>query len=659
MLMSSLVSASRWLAVLACLGAFPLLGLAQPRFDLQGGEYAVVGSLPGDQVFPQVALNPNGGYIVWQDNATDGDGYGISARKINPTLSGALGVFRVNAAGSGDQAFPQVALLSNGGAVFAWQSTVKGSTRVLARFLNPDGTFATSDIPVSNYTGGDQTTPVVASLQDGTAVVVWSSQGQERSPDGKPVAYGMQGVFAQRFSSNGEKIGPEFQVNSTMTLNQRTPAVAALANGNFVVVWVSEIYRGMRYTQDPSGRSEMGAGVETYDVILNGQVFDANGNPSGSELSFTANELICANPAVASSPDGFAISWSGKPNRPLTDLEHQGGWDIYARLFTPDGTPRGAEFRVNTYTFGDQFRPRMAFQDGFYFVLWTSLMQDGSFEAVVARLINGAGTDFMSTEFRVNTTTAGKQIYPTVASTGAHAFLTVWSCFVGGLDSFDLYAQRYASSAEPVLAPPAPPYVSALSQTRLSVTWPELSGYSGVKYEVYVDQNATPVVVESNSAIIVSLQPDSTHTFRLAYLLANGTRSTLSQPATGKTWAEDTNYDGLPDDWQAQFFGADPSKWPGATADSDGDGATNLQELLAGTDPTDPASVLRVRITTTSQGPRLEWNTKPGSIYQVQSRGGDETWVSIGTPRFAAGDTDSIPLTGDQSVALYRIIRVR
>jgi len=398
--------------------------------------------------------------------------------------------------------------------------------------------------------------------------------------------------------------------------------------------------------------------MEVYDVVLNGRLFDAAGQPISGELALTGSELVCANPVVVGTADGFTIAWSGKPNRPLTELEHQDGWDIYARLYAFNGTASQPGFRLNTYTLGDQYRPMMAFQDGIHLILWTSLQQDGSFEGVVARLLT-SNREFLSTEFRVNSTTAGKQIYPSVAATGEHSFLTVWSSYVGGQSSFDLFAQRYASSAEQILAAPAAPFVSAISQTRLSVTWPELAGYPGVKYQVYVDQSTTPLVVENNSAVIVSLQPDSTHNAKLAYLLPNGPTSAVSQAGTGKTWAEDANYDGLPDDWQARSFGADPSKWPSANVDSDGDGASNLQELLAGTDTADNASVLRVRILSTSQGPRLEWNTEPDYIYQVQLQGGDVAWVSIGTPRFAAGKSDSIPLTGDQSVALYRVIRLR
>jgi hypothetical protein len=656
--MSSLLSACKRLGLLACLGAFPWMAWAQPGFSLQGGEYRIIGPLRGDQVFSHLALTPYGGYLVWQDNATDGSGYGISARRINRSLSGALGVFRVNEHGAGDQTLPKTAMLSNGGAVFVWQSAVQSTSKVYARFLKPDGTFATGDVLVGAPDEHHQVTPVVTSLSDGNVVVVWSSTDQERHPDGREVVGGMQGVFAQRFTPAGAKLGPRLQINTTTPLNQRTPAVATLANGNFIVVWVGEAYRGLVLNRDITGRTQLGGGLPIYDVVLHGQIFRPDGARVGPELKLSSELLISANPEIASSENGFTVVWTGKPNRTVSEPELNDGWDIVARLFRLDGSAAQPEFRVNSHTYGDQFLPKVSSQNGINFVLWTSLEQDGSREGVIGRLITADGK-FLSREFLVNTLTVGSQVYPALAGNGAHDFLAVWSSFVGGENSFDLFAQRYSSTPEQVLAAPAAPYVSALSQTRLSVTWPELAGYEGVTYELYVGQNASPVTLSNNSATITALQPDSSYSFRLAYVLADGKRSGLSESATGKTWAEDLNYDGLPDDWQARYWGPDPSKWPPAEVDSDGDGATNLQELLAGTDPTDRSSVLRIRMESSDQGWRLEWTAQPGSIYQVQVRAESGSWTSIGTPRFAAGTVDSILLSGDGAVALYRVIKVR
>ena len=112
-------------AICFCWGLFlgiPAAVFAQTNYyTTNGTEYAIIGSLPGDQVFPDAAVTPSGGFVVWQDNITDGNGWGVSAQRLDSTLSGTLSTFRVNAQGTNDQENPRVALLKNGGAAFVWQ----------------------------------------------------------------------------------------------------------------------------------------------------------------------------------------------------------------------------------------------------------------------------------------------------------------------------------------------------------------------------------------------------------------------------------------------------------------------------------------------------------------------------------------------------------
>ena len=117
--------------------------------------------------------------------------------------------------------------------------------------------------------------------------------------------------------------------------------------------------------------------------------------------------------------------------------------------------------------------------------------------------------------------------------------------------------------------------------------------------------------------------------------------------------------DGLPDDWQRLNFGTKTSDWDAPNVDSDGDGASNWQEFLAGTDPRDPESVLKTRITNSPQGRRLSWNTVAGGVYQLQVTTDFQNWSSLGSPRFAVGTTDSVLLTGPQGVSYYRVVRVQ
>jgi hypothetical protein len=137
-----------------------------------------------------------------------------------------------------------------------------------------------------------------------------------------------------------------------------------------------------------------------------------------------------------------------------------------------------------------------------------------------------------------------------------------------------------------------------------------------------------------------------------------GARSALSEAGSGTTWADDENLDGLPDDWQSTFWGL-VGPWPAPNVDSDGDGASNASEFLAGTDPSNAQSVLKTWITRGAQGARLNWNTQSGFIYQVQtSEDFGASWTNLGAARLAAGASDAI-LIGSGRAGFYRITRVR
>src|SRR5438477_385707 len=72
------------------------------------------------------------------------------------------GAFRVNQRAAGDQQKPQVATLSNGGAAIVWQGGGQRFASVYARFLNPSGTFTTTnDVRLNTITNTDQVTPAV------------------------------------------------------------------------------------------------------------------------------------------------------------------------------------------------------------------------------------------------------------------------------------------------------------------------------------------------------------------------------------------------------------------------------------------------------------------------------------------------------------------
>src|SRR5205807_10349236 len=121
------------------------------------------------------------------------------------------------------------------------------------------------------------------------------------------------------------------------TANQREPAVGVGAAGDFVIAWESH------FEQEGSG----------YGVYA--QRYSAAGAPQGGEFrvnTFTAGQQTV--PVVALDAEGDAvIAWQ-------SDGQEGAGYGVYTRQFSSGGAPLGPEFRVNTFSTGDQASPCVA-----------------------------------------------------------------------------------------------------------------------------------------------------------------------------------------------------------------------------------------------------------------------------------------------------------
>ncbi len=663
---------ARKAAVILSLGfvlVLPATLFAQTNYYATNGtEYAIAGQLPGDQVFPDVALNSSGGFVVWQDNATAGGSLEICATRLDSTLSATTwSDEQVDAQASNDQENPRVALLNNGGAVFVWQGGLEGvNQHIYARFLTSSNNWlTTSDLMVNTFNQSYQVNPAVAVLNDSNVVVVWSSFDEAASNS-------MQDVYGQILSPTGQKIGGEFLINQFTAYNQRNPTVAALANGGFVVAWVSEQERAAAPNWGTNTSYITASSIPPVSVDVYARLFNSNGiaatNGLGNTNEFVVNADFkpCANPAVAAGSDGgFMITWCARDTVNLAN-----GWDIYACPFS-SAAAAGQVFEVNSYTFGDQYVPRISSIGTDYLIVWTSMGQDGSREGVFGQFVHDSGTNsaFTGVEFLVNTTTVNSQMDPAVASDGVGQFLAVWTSFTGIQYGFDLYAQRYVNVADALFPMSAPnvwaPFtvISNVYQPQLVVSWPPVQGISIANFNVYVDGAMTPTAVVPSATTnnwyswtmtaANGLTAGSTHTFTVSYVTTDGGQSPPSPSASGTAW-QSGDYYGVPFQWMEQYYGDNFSAWPSGTAPLVPGGPTLSQVFMTGGNPTNSATWLSTSLVQTRLGMALIWNTQPGLTYQVQQTTNFGAWNNVGTPIYAAGTNDFI-YVGGTSAGFYRV----
>jgi hypothetical protein len=572
---------------------------------------------------------------------------------------------RVNVTGTNDQENARVALLNNGGAVFVWQGGVEGFQHIYARFLTPTNIWmTTTDVVVSVPTNNFQVNPAVAVLNNGNVVVVWSSFNQAG-------ANSLLDVYAKILSPSGQTVSNEFLVNQFVTSNQRTPAVAALAGGGFVVAWVSEQERATAPVLGTNSTYYTVNSTVLPSVDIYARLYQGNGVPSGGEFLVDTGFNPCANPAVAAASDGsFLVAWSAR------DMVTFGnGWDIYARPFSAGGAG-GSVARVNTYLAGNQYAPHLRAIGLDYLVVWTSLNQDGSREGVYGQFVHSDGTP-VSGELRVNNTWIGQQMQPAVASDGANQFLVVWTGYTGSPYSFDLFGQRYINvNLSSNLPPMSVPFVWApftlsngVYQPQLQVSWAAMSSVAVSNYQVYADGTNSPTALVpslTNQWIMTALyglKTNSTHWFQVAYLTPNGRQSPLSAATTNTTWGG-LNWGGIPYEWMAAYFGGyfggvyHTNFWPAASSPVAPGGPALLKVFLSGGSPFDPTTWLQTALAKTSQGIFLNWNTQPGLTYQVQQSTNLTSWFNLGSPRFAAGTNDSIYVGGSQA-GYYQVLLQR
>jgi hypothetical protein len=383
------------------------LGLTGAFSHAAAVEFRVNTFQTGDQASSAIAALAGGGFVVaWSSANQDGSGFGVYAQRYTATAAKAGKEFRVNTATPNDQLGPSVAGLSGGGFVVAWSSRLQDGDLlgVYGQRYTATGAKAGGEFPINKTTVNDQGDPSVAALASDTFVVTWTSNLQDGSGFG---------IYGQRFAANGAKAGSEFRVNSTALDSQNASAVSRFGTDSFVVAWQSRGQDGEGYGvyaqrfssngakigteflvntategtqyQPAIGRLNNGSFVIAFtsergsaEILL--QRYTSAGVKSGGPLranTYVTNDQ--STPAIAGTAQGgFVVAWTSNKQ----DNSQHG---VYGQRFTTTGAKSASEFRINETTPFDQVIPSLAPVGNGFVGVWRSDDQDTGGTAVIGR----------------------------------------------------------------------------------------------------------------------------------------------------------------------------------------------------------------------------------------------------------------------------------
>ena len=376
---------------------------------------------------PSVAALSDGGWIsTWESNGQDGWDNGIYAQRYSGDGQAVGNEFKVNSYIAYSQRNPSITKLNDGGFIIVWESQNKNNFPgiISAQRYSSDGQKVGSEFDVSetrqvqtidstgfNKTNGNCYSPSVVTLKDGGWVIVYHSYNFESGYS--------NGIYGQRYSSDGQKFGEEFRVNTYTTNDQKLASTAALGDGGWIVSWQS-------YGQDGS---ENGVYAQRYS---------SDGNVAGNEFkvnTYTTNSQ--SSPSITTLKDGgWIISWQ-------SDGQDGSLSGVYAQHYSSDGQVVGNEFRANSYTNSDQTYPSItALNDGGWLISWTSSVQDGSGYGIYAQRYSSDGQP-IGDEFRVNSYTDSYQMNPSVTVLNDGGWVISWQSSGQDGSSYGIYSQRY------------------------------------------------------------------------------------------------------------------------------------------------------------------------------------------------------------------------
>ena len=365
-----------------------------------------------------ITVLEDGSYIVpflatSEVNNADNDGYGVFFQRYDADGNKIGEPELANTTTQGNQFEADVASLSDGGYVLAWQSDVgdgSGNGIYMQRY-DADGNRVGEETQVNTTTQGNQEQVAITGLKDGGYVVSWQSD----SENGKD-------IYLQKFDASGDRVGGEIVVNQNVEANQVMPSIDTLADGGFVVTWQSDGENGQ----------------EVYS-----RVFDINMNASNEIHINTSLDGDQTLPSISGLEDGsFVTTW----------ISYDGDKaSINLQRFDTEGNPIGDEKVVSELSDFDNYSnvtPEVAgLKDGGFVVVFADKDSDGS--GVYYQRYDANGEE-IGDRVLINQDEDANQYNPHITQLNDGGFLTTWVNVSEEQDSMEVVGQRFDANGDRV-----------------------------------------------------------------------------------------------------------------------------------------------------------------------------------------------------------------
>lgn len=429
-----------------------------------GPEVLVNGETNSNQQDARLTVLTNGNYIVtWQSNLQDGSGLGIYSKLYSSDGTALTGDLPMNVTTAGDQQGPEVVALDNGRAMVVW--TTGGD--IWYRIVEADGTSPAGEFQVNQTSTGNNFS--IEKFASDDFMITWeASDGVGNST----------GVFGQRFQFNGNKEFAEIQINDGVTGQQKGADTAELLSGTVFTVFQSQGQVGAVseqgiYLRNYSNTSTLvGSDIKVADAVGEREV-----NPQIEALD----------------GGGFVVSWVNSTTG-----------DVWAQTFLNTGAAvpgslTNVSDTVSANTLGTPVLK--ALPNDRYVVLWEN---DASLSKDIYYKVLESDGSTVSTGI-LHTVTSGGQSNAEVHVLPQGGFITVYT---GGSGSaLDVFIVRHAEDGTPVGPPMQAEYpvnsttgssqissdVAVTDEGEIIVTW-QSTNQDGSGTGVYMQRFASPEI---------------------------------------------------------------------------------------------------------------------------------------------------------------------